>query len=273
MQCRWANAAAWPTITASATAVSCNGSTTTGRNSAAASSIPDAEATPTASIPTALAPSSAPTWTLRPHRPKRPPTPLPTSPSTSTRKLRMPEASRKWSTKVLHPSSNGGCALLCFVNSLINQFNSLGNRFWLRYESWWIDYERCSWCCCCCCCCCCILDACLLPRAEGPCSEHQARWYFDQNERRCAPFYYGGCHGNANNFDTSQACQHACSSLSLSSGTLLLLLLHLHLPISSWLLPWASRPTNCRKIGPKKKFKFKKINLISNLDLIQNDKT
>ena len=62
------------------------------------------------------------------------------------------------------------------------------------------------------------LDACLLPRAEGPCSERQARWYFDQNERRCAPFYYGGCHGNANNFESSDDCQQACRALALSAG-------------------------------------------------------
>lgn len=101
VQCRSKNGAAWPTITACATAASCNGSTTTGRNSAAASSTPDAEGTPIALNLTAPAPPSAPTSTLR----RRPRDPLPwlrlTSPSTSTRKLRLTEASRKRSTQVL----------------------------------------------------------------------------------------------------------------------------------------------------------------------------
>lgn len=64
-----------------------------------------------------------------------------------------------------------------------------------------------------------ITDACLLPRAEGPCSEKQSRWFYDQSERRCMPFYYGGCQGNANNFETQDACEQSCRALSLVTGS------------------------------------------------------
>jgi len=63
-----------------------------------------------------------------------------------------------------------------------------------------------------------VPDSCLLPRAEGPCSERQARWFYDQSERRCMPFYYGGCQGNANNYESEDACQQSCRALSLVTG-------------------------------------------------------
>ena len=36
---------------------------------------------------------------------------------------------------------------------------------------------------------------CLLPRAPGPCQDQDPKWYFDNSEKRCMPFYYGGCEG------------------------------------------------------------------------------
>ncbi|XP_035723305.1 papilin-like isoform X5 [Vespa mandarinia] len=55
-------------------------------------------------------------------------------------------------------------------------------------------------------------DSCSLPRAEGNCTEKQSRWYFDQSENRCMPFYYTGCGGNKNNFPTIDACTADCPS-------------------------------------------------------------
>lgn len=54
------------------------------------------------------------------------------------------------------------------------------------------------------------LDECALPRASGTCKERLPRWYFDASENRCSPFYYTGCQGNGNNFDTREVCEAAC---------------------------------------------------------------
>lgn len=55
-----------------------------------------------------------------------------------------------------------------------------------------------------------LTDICTLPRAEGTCMEKQSRWYFDQSENRCMPFYYTGCNGNKNNFESRDACESDC---------------------------------------------------------------
>ena len=43
------------------------------------------------------------------------------------------------------------------------------------------------------------------------------RWYFVGEEGRCAPFIYGGCGGNRNNFESEEYCLSVCSSLSKCS--------------------------------------------------------
>ena len=41
--------------------------------------------------------------------------------------------------------------------------------------------------------------------------------YFDNAEKRCMPFYYGGCEGNDNRFDTFEECQKSCPSAFLQA--------------------------------------------------------
>lgn len=55
-----------------------------------------------------------------------------------------------------------------------------------------------------------MLDHCSLPRAQGNCTGRESKWYYDTPEKRCLPFYYSGCNGNDNNFDSREACESDC---------------------------------------------------------------
>ncbi|XP_047183128.1 papilin isoform X4 [Scophthalmus maximus] len=51
---------------------------------------------------------------------------------------------------------------------------------------------------------------CSLPRGAGSCSSWVPRYHFDVITSQCAHFWYGGCHGNSNNFVTRAECQSVC---------------------------------------------------------------
>uniref|UniRef100_A0A8C4F045 Papilin a, proteoglycan-like sulfated glycoprotein n=1 Tax=Dicentrarchus labrax TaxID=13489 RepID=A0A8C4F045_DICLA len=51
---------------------------------------------------------------------------------------------------------------------------------------------------------------CSLPRAAGSCSSWTPRYHYDVITSRCVHFWYGGCHGNSNNFMNRAECQRAC---------------------------------------------------------------
>lgn len=53
-------------------------------------------------------------------------------------------------------------------------------------------------------------QSCALKKDEGPCKAMKDRFYFDIDTGRCEPFEYGGCQGNANNFETLQDCEEMC---------------------------------------------------------------
>ena len=44
----------------------------------------------------------------------------------------------------------------------------------------------------------------------GRCKAAIKRFYFNAATKKCTQFTYGGCEGNANNFDTLEACQQRC---------------------------------------------------------------
>uniref|UniRef100_H2YTU9 BPTI/Kunitz inhibitor domain-containing protein n=1 Tax=Ciona savignyi TaxID=51511 RepID=H2YTU9_CIOSA len=52
---------------------------------------------------------------------------------------------------------------------------------------------------------------CMLIPAPGPCKASHLRYYFDRAAMSCQKFYYGGCNGNGNNFETLDECNAACS--------------------------------------------------------------
>ncbi|XP_061924930.1 amyloid-beta A4 protein-like isoform X1 [Entelurus aequoreus] len=48
--------------------------------------------------------------------------------------------------------------------------------------------------------------------AKGTCGAKLERWHFVPKTGRCAPFLFGGCGGNRNNFDSEEYCLAVCSS-------------------------------------------------------------
>ncbi|KAH9515017.1 U-actitoxin-Avd3r [Bulinus truncatus] len=51
---------------------------------------------------------------------------------------------------------------------------------------------------------------CSLKPDPGFCKALFYRYYYDPSKGKCELFNYGGCRGNANNFETLEACEAAC---------------------------------------------------------------
>ena len=51
---------------------------------------------------------------------------------------------------------------------------------------------------------------CELPPETGPCKAYMPRWFFNTTSGACEEFIYGGCQGNANNFDSLSECENIC---------------------------------------------------------------
>ncbi|XP_029492221.1 tissue factor pathway inhibitor-like isoform X1 [Oncorhynchus nerka] len=53
-------------------------------------------------------------------------------------------------------------------------------------------------------------ELCALKKDEGPCKVLKERFYFEIDTGHCESFEFGGCRGNANNFETLEACEGMC---------------------------------------------------------------
>lgn len=53
-------------------------------------------------------------------------------------------------------------------------------------------------------------ELCALKDEQGPCKAIKDRWFFNVDNGRCELFEYGGCGGNANNFETLEDCEETC---------------------------------------------------------------
>uniref|UniRef100_A0A2C9JGS2 BPTI/Kunitz inhibitor domain-containing protein n=1 Tax=Biomphalaria glabrata TaxID=6526 RepID=A0A2C9JGS2_BIOGL len=60
---------------------------------------------------------------------------------------------------------------------------------------------------------------CDLEEESGPCRALHSRYYYDSKGGACYNFKYGGCQGNANNFQTKEECEAKCMGMASANFT------------------------------------------------------
>ncbi|XP_060778327.1 collagen alpha-6(VI) chain-like isoform X2 [Neoarius graeffei] len=53
-------------------------------------------------------------------------------------------------------------------------------------------------------------DVCALKKDDGPCGNYVLKWFYNQEQNQCSLFWYGGCDGNLNRFDSQKDCEARC---------------------------------------------------------------
>ncbi|XP_039350242.1 collagen alpha-3(VI) chain isoform X4 [Mauremys reevesii] len=63
-----------------------------------------------------------------------------------------------------------------------------------------------------------VADICRLQKEAGTCREFTLKWYYDSGTKSCARFWYGGCGGNENKFNTQKECEKVCIPAHINPG-------------------------------------------------------
>uniref|UniRef100_A0A452IRA3 Uncharacterized protein n=1 Tax=Gopherus agassizii TaxID=38772 RepID=A0A452IRA3_9SAUR len=63
-----------------------------------------------------------------------------------------------------------------------------------------------------------VADICRLQKEEGTCRNFTLKWYYDSETKSCARFWYGGCGGNENKFNTQKECENVCIPAHINPG-------------------------------------------------------
>ncbi|XP_034862670.1 collagen alpha-3(VI) chain isoform X3 [Mirounga leonina] len=63
-------------------------------------------------------------------------------------------------------------------------------------------------------------DICKLPKEEGTCRKFILKWYYDVETKSCMRFWYGGCSGNENRFNSQKECEMVCAPALVNPGVI-----------------------------------------------------